>query len=107
MQELLPRLWSGRVAEQGIVVAAPQPIVPRADIHAPALRKFVGRRQFGEDDRVVRQGWPDHPISAVDQGGHELLQSRGVDHRTGHGPYRAPTGETMHSLWVPRMSDKG
>ena len=74
------------MAEQRVVVATAQPIVSGADVDAPTLRQIVGRSQLGQHDRVVRQRGADHAVSAVDQRGHELLQSRGVDHRTSHGP---------------------
>jgi len=42
MQELLPRLRASGMAEQRVVVAAAQPIVAGAHVHAPALRQIVG-----------------------------------------------------------------
>ena len=86
VQELLPRLRAGRVAEHRVIVALAQAIVPGTDVDTPTLRQIVGRSQLGEDYRIIRQRGPDHAVSAVDQRGHELLQSRGVDHRTSHGP---------------------
>ncbi|WP_203960287.1 hypothetical protein [Actinocatenispora thailandica] len=59
MQERLPGLRAGRVAERQLVLAAPQPVPARLQLHAPAVRELAGVGEFVEDDGVVAHGGAD------------------------------------------------
>ena len=97
MQELLPRLRARRMAEQGVVVASAQPIVPGTDVNPPTGGQLVGRSQLGQDDRIVRHRGADDPVSAVDKQGHQVLQAPSVDHHARHESHRAPFDISMQA----------
>jgi hypothetical protein len=67
MQELFPRLRSGRMAERRVVVAPPHAVVAGGRVHPPPAGQLVGGAQFGEHDRVVPQRGAHHAIPAFDQ----------------------------------------
>src|ERR1017187_6554704 len=63
MQVLLPRLWSGGVAEGCRVRAPPDPVTAGRQFDAPSERELSRRPEFAQDDRVVGDSGTDHLVA--------------------------------------------
>jgi hypothetical protein len=64
MQKLLPRMRADRIAEQRVVLAAAQPVMPALLLVAPAARQIGERSDVVIDDRPVAHGRPDDAKAA-------------------------------------------
>ena len=76
---------SDHVAEQGLVGAALESVVPGSLLVGPADRQVVDTRNFVVDDGGVTHAGPDDPIATRMQGVEQMLKMRAIEHcRIGH-----------------------
>jgi hypothetical protein len=92
MQEPLPALRPGRVAEGGPVVPAPQLVATGLQPDTPAERQFRRGAQVPQHDRAVLDRRADYPVTLGHQGLVQALESFGADQ-----PRHAKRGIGSHS----------
>ena len=73
----LPRVRADGVAEDGLVVAAGEPVRRRGLLVRPAGRKGGGGGELGVHDRAVAHRRADDPVATLAQGAEQRIEFRG------------------------------
>ncbi len=75
----LPRVRADGIAEQRLVVAAGEPVVPAVLLVGPPHRQVGGGPQLAVDDRAVGDGRADHGVPASRERSEELVEALALE----------------------------
>ena len=90
VQVALPGVRPDRVAEEGTVVAPPQPVSAPVLLVVPADRQIGSAPDLVEDDGAVADGGAEQRVTALAQGVEERVEPAGVDDQGVAGFHQEP-----------------